>query len=491
MSGLTNWRSTQKHLLAQQQLAQQQQLAKQQLAQQQQLELQEKYDSLVTQMYTINHSNVYINGPSHIVCDHVTVTGGNNQITTTGPTGMGSTGMTGPIGVTGPTGMGPTGVNDLNALFYWTQDPSEITKLPAGVTTVVAFPNNCADPTTAINNVNNIPPALLQNGIKQYIALGVGATHWSKEYITAIIAQINSNQYKKYSGIVFDIEDTWGTPTNPTSADFENMFAAAKKQNPPLTVVVSVAHSSGPSNLVDQSIITSFFTSDNIDYLSPQLYSGGAETENDYTPDIPWSQWQECKPLVAPSIVYASYYPSAQNTFTDTSANNVLGLTAPIQLNGFIQWSNTTGEPGPTGPPPPPPFNITLTVINKTNSTLVVVPANSGFMPKSGESLTLSTNGSSVTGTTSLSGQAQVLLQLSPIAKVPNSLQNNGDIRYSSTNITYDCGSNVTDGTIVSVILNGTPVPSSYTNGSNWTWDAFDGNIAAGSTIVITFTNPN
>ena len=150
------------------------------------------------------------------------------------------------------------------------------------------------------------------------------------------------------------------------------MFVAAKAQNPPLTVIVTVAHSGywkQNGNAYDVSLMMGFFASSNIDYLSPQLYTQGTEPGNDYTPSnntwnsaVPWSAWQSkpttytdqyqnvynypgCKPKIAPSIVNANMYQSAVAAFKVINGSTSVPLTAPpkltapITLSGFIQWS--------------------------------------------------------------------------------------------------------------------------------------------------------
>jgi hypothetical protein len=343
-----------KQQLAKQQLAQQQELAKQhqlaqqQLAEQQQLELQEKYDSLVTQIINITNSTITINGQSHIICDHVTVTGGNNHITTTGPTGLGGEGPSGPSGPSGPTD--PTDPNDPPMFTGWynrTDSGQQNTTVPTGLTTVIVF-SGYVDPTTAITNsaipelINNVPAG------KPFITLGGGNANtgqWSKTVIENIITTINNGSFSAYVGIVFDIENTNGGAEN---TDFEPMFAVAKTAG--FVVIVTVSHTGGLySNMSDPlGLMQAFFSSSNIDYLSPQLYDSGVELANDYTPSngwwgptVPWSAWQGCKPKVIPSIVDASYYPDAVATFNkvNNTTTNTPQLTQPIPLAGFIQWN--------------------------------------------------------------------------------------------------------------------------------------------------------
>lgn len=248
-----------------------------------------------------------------------------------------------------------------------------------------------------------------------------------------------------------------------------------------LTVVVCVGHSGNigvtdstynPYGLPsDPTTMTAFLADPNVGYLSPQLYSSGSEDPPQYNVNgLPWSAWASSGKKIIAAIPWAQQYSGAE-TWAQTQG---------ITLNGFIQWNNTVYSGGGGGGGGN--FNITLTVQNNTPYLLTVVPANSGFTPNAGQSLALSTNGSSVTGTTTISS-VQVNLNLN------SPTLNYGDIQYSPTGVIYATGSNISDGTSVVVNINGTNY-GPYENGSGgWTWTAFNGTISAGSTIIITFTH--
>ena len=66
--------------------------------------------------------------------------------------------------------------------------------------------------------------------------------------------------------------------------------------------------------------------------MSPQLYSTGYETVNDYTAvGTPWSSYATTKAAVVPSIVAASYYADAVTYFAKQG----------VTLQGYVQWSQT------------------------------------------------------------------------------------------------------------------------------------------------------
>jgi len=77
--------------------------------------------------------------------------------------------------------------------------------------------------------------------------------------------------------------------------------------------------------------MTSFFNNANINYLSPQLYTYGNETKNDYTitAGVSWRSYNTSRAKIVPSMVYASYYSDAVSYF------NSQGVT----LDGYIQWA--------------------------------------------------------------------------------------------------------------------------------------------------------
>ena len=96
-----------------------------------------------------------------------------------------------------------------------------------------------------------------------------------------------------------------------------------------MQVLVTVSHSS-PYDFSDGSTLMAMILSNvNVTYISPQLYSSGTETANDYTAvGVPWSAYVGSPAMFVPSIVQSGLYPSAQTYF---SAIN-------ITTAGYIQW---------------------------------------------------------------------------------------------------------------------------------------------------------
>ena len=67
----------------------------------------------------------------------------------------------------------------------------------------------------------------------------------------------------------------------------------------------------------------------NVSIVSPQLYTTGTETANDYTAvGVPWSAYIGSPALFVPSIVQSGLYASAQSYFASIN----------IATAGFIQW---------------------------------------------------------------------------------------------------------------------------------------------------------
>lgn len=73
-----------------------------------------------------------------------------------------------------------------------------------------------------------------------------------------------------------------------------------------------------------------FFEDGNIDFISPQLYTTGSETQNDYATShgVSWKDYAHCKAAVVPSIVKDTMYASAQEFF----------LKQGVTLKGYVQW---------------------------------------------------------------------------------------------------------------------------------------------------------
>lgn len=160
----------------------------------------------------------------------------------------------------------------------------------------------------------------------KYISLGGGNANgaFNNQALKQITAAINAGAFSAYDGIAYDVEEG----DSGLEEAFQQSFSAAKQQG--LKVLVTVSHSA-PYGIADaNALMQSFFSNEDIDILSPQLYTTGEETENDYATSagVEWSQYKQCKASIAPSIVNSGLYESAQSYFTSQD----------VEISGYIQW---------------------------------------------------------------------------------------------------------------------------------------------------------
>jgi hypothetical protein len=163
----------------------------------------------------------------------------------------------------------------------------------------------------------------------KYITLGGGNRNgaFEADSLQKVTDAISAGKFASYAGIAYDIEE--GDPGLSTA--FAESFEAAKQQG--LNVLVTISHSA-PYGISDaHALMQSFFTDPNIDFLSPQLYTTGFETQNDYATShgVTWDMYAAAKARVIPSIVKASMYADAQSYFAQQG----------VTLSGFVQWSQS------------------------------------------------------------------------------------------------------------------------------------------------------
>jgi len=214
--------------------------------------------------------------------------------------------------------------------YEWTWSSSSSTMPPlANATVAVAF-SGWANVQKALQASKPILPSLQQGGAA-YISIGGGNANgrWTSKVISQLNRAITKGNLKSYTGIVYDVEEG----DSGLSHDFAKSFATAKQHG--LHVIVTVSHSA-PYGIADASaLMTSFFgNKHHIDAISPQLYSSGKESANQYSTshNVSWSQYQTSHAPIVPSIVQASYYPDAQAYFLNNNG---------ITLGGFIQWAQS------------------------------------------------------------------------------------------------------------------------------------------------------
>lgn len=186
----------------------------------------------------------------------------------------------------------------------------------------VAF-SGWTDVQNALSDSGNVYDSL--KGTK-YISFGGGNANgrFSLAGIAGIDAAISGGLLSGYSGIVYDVEEG----DSGLAAAFANSFSLAKSFG--FSVVVTVSHSA-PYGIADaHTLMGTFLSSPNIDYISPQLYTSGTEASNDYdiSSGYGWDNYRNSNPAVVVSIVRASYYDDAVGYF-----NNI-----GVPLSGYIQW---------------------------------------------------------------------------------------------------------------------------------------------------------
>jgi len=157
------------------------------------------------------------------------------------------------------------------------------------------------------------------------------AAAWTAAYVQKVTSYCKSKKFSGYAGIAFDIEEG----SSGLGSLFLAAFSACKASGYHVLVTVS---NSAPYAVSDaKTLMKDFLADGNIDYISPQLYQTGNEASNQYdtNSNVPWSAYVGAKPKIVPSIVKASYYPSAQSYFSK------FGIT----LSGYIQWNqDVTGS---------------------------------------------------------------------------------------------------------------------------------------------------
>jgi len=181
--------------------------------------------------------------------------------------------------------------------------------------------------TNSANATRDSQPIVSRLPGTKYISLGGGNANgrWSSSSLSSVTTAINNNTFRDYQGICFDIEEG----DSGLSNGFASAFSAAKSKG--FRVLVTISHSA-PYGVPDSAnLMNSFFNNSNIDYLSPQLYTTGTETKNDYTitTGTQWRSYANAKARTVPSVVYASYYNDAYSYFQSQG----------VTIDGYIQWA--------------------------------------------------------------------------------------------------------------------------------------------------------
>jgi len=211
---------------------------------------------------------------------------------------------------------------NLTGFYWWTW--SDNPNVPSNTNAGIAF-SGWVNPAQAVSDSNAVKNSL--PGTK-YISVGGGNKNgaWTSSAVTAVTNAFAAGTFNGYGGICYDVEEG----DSGLSGVFETSFAAAKSHG--FKVLVTISHSA-PYGIGDAgTLMKSFFQSSNIDWISPQLYTSGDETKNDYTTSggVSWNQYAGSIAKIAPSIVTASLYSSAVSYFQGQG----------VTLYGYVQWAN-------------------------------------------------------------------------------------------------------------------------------------------------------
>jgi len=167
-------------------------------------------------------------------------------------------------------------------------------------------------------------------GTKKFLTFGGGnkAGRWTLSALVNLDKAIRSKQLSGWDGIAYDVEEG----DAGLAGAFSTSFANAKANGLIVLVTVSRAQPYGISD--GPALMKSFFTNSKIDYLSPQLYTSGSESGNQYdtAPGTTWNQFASSRAKFLPSVVLGSRdFPTASKYFSKYG----------IVSAGYIQWSNS------------------------------------------------------------------------------------------------------------------------------------------------------
>lgn len=161
---------------------------------------------------------------------------------------------------------------------------------------------------------------------EKYLSLGGGNANgrWSASAISAVNQAVLQGALDSYDGVCYDIEEG----DAGLASSFESLFAASKSKG--LKVLVTISHSAPYGIPEATAVMDTILSSSNVDYVSPQLYTTGQETSNDYaiTAGYQWTNYAASVPKVVVSITESFLYSNAVQTF----------LAYGVPLSGYIVW---------------------------------------------------------------------------------------------------------------------------------------------------------
>ena len=161
-------------------------------------------------------------------------------------------------------------------------------KGPEGANVGVAFTGHADVPSAVSYYVMGAAwccPNLVNSYLgKPYITIG-GGNDFGNFTVDALVDITNNLDMitPHYSGIIFDIEIANGADSGALVSAFQYTFQAVKDKD--LVVGLTVPHSAPfetDTPLIAVDLVTSWAQDENIDFISPQLYTVGNETSPDF-----------------------------------------------------------------------------------------------------------------------------------------------------------------------------------------------------------------
>merc|ERR1712232_507940 len=132
-------------------------------------------------------------------------------------------------------------------------------------------------------------------------------------------------------GIVLDVEECF---ESGLAKPFASLLRAAKAAG--LGTMVTTSHSAPYLCSDAKALMQSFFSSDDCDYLSPQLYASGTETKPSFVPtsgaNVSWADWVGAKPLFVPSLTL----PALSHGGFEATREHFAALG--INTTGYVEW---------------------------------------------------------------------------------------------------------------------------------------------------------
>ncbi|CAE8681413.1 unnamed protein product, partial [Polarella glacialis] len=218
---------------------------------------------------------------------------------------------------------------DVVGYYVWTWSSS--TTVPTGATIGVCF-SGYAEVATALSQCSSVEANLV--GTK-YLSIGGGGKNdyglITADRLTAVGAAAATILSAGYEGVIFDIEEVSGS-TDEINDALDAAVASLKASG--LAAAVTTSHSCPYkcTGCDSSALVASWLKNADIGLLSPQLYTLGTESKIDTTPTsgCPWSLYANATAVVAPSIVQASQYDSAEAFFATEGVG--IGVAAAVPL---------------------------------------------------------------------------------------------------------------------------------------------------------------